>query len=478
MFAPRPRSEARPALGLRAPREARGLFGLALAPSLALALALAGGCDGEERRRASSRAPAAPADGEGAQPATADAPHPHDPASDDPASDDPASDDPASDDPASDEPASDDPASDDPASDDPASDVPAPGELGGCTLSAPRRWLEGAPPRGTLALRLAGDAGEAAGLLAVAHGGAVRTVRVGDDGPAGSSHPFDLEGAAALFALERVGGGHVLLARGACPESAHCLLARRLDARGAPSGATVAAALPAPLRTARRAAAGARLYLAWSTEGGHRALDLFTVAGDGLGRARRTLGDEPPSEELPTEILGLAAAEGPAGWAVVWRRGAPEDARSRVYLTTERTNVALEALHEVLVIDALAFDGRALALVAGFEFSRPHFLRLAPGAAAPTEARALAAGEPLPPPFEDHVRAALELDGEGLWLRRSDAAGDPVGAPLRVAPPGVGAATVARAGEGFAVAWIDPATETVRARRVRCAEPSALPEAR
>lgn len=335
-------------------------------------------------------------------------------------------------------------------------------EATGCTLGEPRTWLADAGPRDTLALHL--DAGD--GLLAIGARDAVRVARLRDGAVAGEPRAVPLEGARRLFALEALGEGVAVVALGACPESAHCLLARRLDADGHARGEPIAAALPAPLRTARRAAAGNRLYVAWSAEDGHRGLDLFTALGGGLGRARRPLGDAPAEAELPTEILGAAASD--EGWVVVWRRGAPEDARSRVFVTTERASPAVEALHEALVIDAIAFDGEHVTLVAGFEFSRPHVLRLTPGATEPGDARTLAADAPVPAPFAERVRAALEVDDEGLWLRRSDAAGDPLGPPVHVAGGPVGAATVARVGDRFEVAWVDPEAGAVRARTVAC----------
>lgn len=347
---------------------------------------------------------------------------------------------------------------------------PSRDEVDECARSPRETWLEGAPARGTIALAIARGGTE--GLLAVAdRQGEVRLRAAHLGGALGPVQTIELGGADALFALEPLGVGYLLLARGSCAGAADCLLAQRLDARGARAGAPRFVRLPRSLRTARRAAAGDHLYVAWSAEGGHSGLEDFTIEGGELRVGRHPLDEQPASEELPTEVLGLAASADE--WATVWRRGAPEDARSRVYLTSrnataERTSAALEALHDVLVIDAIAFDGRDVVLVASFEFSRPHFFRLNPTSNDPLEARAIEAGRAPPSPFADRLRATLDVDGEGLWLRRTTAASDPRGEPLLLARRPVGSATVARTGRTFVVAWLDPERREVRARRLTC----------
>src|SRR5690606_20800023 len=118
------------------------------------------------------------------------------------------------------------------------------------------------------------------------------------------------------------------------------------------------------------------LFFAWSTTGGHRALERFTLEPDGsIAHAHVALGEEPASAESPVEILALAA-EGDR-FAAIWRRGPTEDVRSEVYLTTSASHRDVHALHEALAIDSIAFAGDELALIATFEFSRPHLVRIA-----------------------------------------------------------------------------------------------------
>ena len=343
----------------------------------------------------------------------------------------------------------------------PPPDEPAPED--GCELDAPITWLEDAGDARSIALELQADGG----LVVIAgEQGKLRSRALDGEGAArGDTHPLELPGVRGLVALARIGDETLLVARGSCAESADCLLARALDRDGQMLDELVSAALPAALRTHRRASADGRLYLAWSTEGGARGLDLFTWTNGRLGRARRPLGPEPASAELPTEILGLAADEG-GRWAALWRRGAQEDTRSATYLTTDEAHQRVEALREALVVEAMEQHGREVVLVAGFEFSRPHLIRIAGGASEPLEAHELAASERLPAPFADRVRAELDIDARGLWLRRRDGAGDPIGAPTGVTEGRVAGATVSRVGERVWVAWIEG--DRVLARSIRC----------
>ncbi|MFK7990408.1 MAG: hypothetical protein AB8I08_30580 [Sandaracinaceae bacterium] len=333
---------------------------------------------------------------------------------------------------------------------------PAPPE---CPLEDVPLDFRSASETSTLALTLH-DSG---GALAIGDGEAVRFVPLAADGTAsGTAVPVPLRG--SLLALEAVGDDanpYVIVTRGPCAESAHCLTARRVN-EAAPE-ATVSAPLPAALVTTRRAVADSRLHLAWSAEGGERGLETFVVA-PALGRIRRALGPEPADAELPVEILGLAA-EGER-FAVLTRRGAGEDRRSRVTLTSNDHHAELEALEEVLVVEAMEFDGANVALVAGFEMSRPHLLELEPGQEEPRHASEIAVGD-VPDRFADRVRAALLQDEDGLHLRRRDAAGDVIGERVTVVEGRVRVGTVARRGEAFLVAWLDGEGE-LGARWVRC----------
>lgn len=331
-----------------------------------------------------------------------------------------------------------------------------------CALGEPEVVIDGARERGSLAVAPSREGA----LVVLASGGELVTRALSGQGrPRGAQRRAPVRGLDALLALEPRGERHLLIGRGSCPESAHCLLAIALD-RGAPLGAPVAAALPEPIRTLRRAASRAEdapVFLAWSTTGGHRGLERFVLDG-GLGRARVPLGTEPASEEAPVEILGLAA-DGDR-WAAVWRRGPTEAVQSSVLLTDASAHVAVDALHDALAIDAIELSGDALALIATFEFSRPHHVRLRLGRPEPEHARELAAGAPLPAPFEARERAELEHDDQGLWLRRRDAAGDPVGSRVLLAAGAVESAAVARLEGALLVAWQE--TGSVRARTVRC----------
>lgn len=315
---------------------------------------------------------------------------------------------------------------------------------------------------GTLALSL--DAG--GGLAVALHQGTLTARRLSPEGRAvGEMRNVALPGATALLALERRGPGYMVLSRGPCEARAHCVIAAMLDAEGGSLGEPLAVPLPEAIRTSRRALSDEALFFAWSTLGGHRAVERFEVSARGtLTHVRFALGDAPPSEESPVEILGLAA-DGDA-FAALWRSGPMEDLRSEVFLTSATTHREVHALHEALALDAIALSGETLSLVATFEFSRPHFLRIRVGEEEPDLARELAHGAPVPDPFSERERGALEVDERGLWLRRRTAAGDPIGAGVRVAEGRIASAALARRGDLFVAGW--RAGGVVEGRSVRC----------
>lgn len=332
----------------------------------------------------------------------------------------------------------------------------AEGPPGPCELEAPTVWLEDVGDRITLAAR--------PDLVVAMDDAGFATSRALDGGGAqGEAEAFRVEGGRALLGLEPAGEGALLLALGSCAGEAHCLIARRVRPLD-PSESRRIAPLPGPLRTQRRTATSRRVYFAWTAEGGHAGLEIFTLDGDGLGRVRTPLGDARASDDHPAELLGLAAAGD--SWAALWRRGALESADSEVFLTTDVGHRHVEALHDALALDAMARDNREVALVATFEFSRPHFLRLDPRRDEPLAARELGPDDTVPAPLTDHERAFLDVDQEGVWLHRQSAAGDPLHAPTRVTEAR-GVATLTRLVDArYAVAWHEGGD--VRARVVDC----------
>ncbi|HEY8432302.1 MAG TPA: hypothetical protein VIL20_28210 [Sandaracinaceae bacterium] len=341
---------------------------------------------------------------------------------------------------------------------DPSPAVRAEPEPSGCELGEPVTWLERAHARGSLAVAPSDEGA----LVVLAAGGELAVRELSADGRPRSPARHAPLSVGAILALEPVGAHHVLVARGPCEGSAHCLHALALEG-GAPAGPPVTVPLPDPIRTFRRASTGRSVLVAWSTASGHRGLERFALGAE-LSHVRAALGTEPASEESPVEILGLAA-DGDR-FAVVWRRGPTEDVRSQVFVTSASSHADVHALHHAVALDAVALDGETLDLIATFEYSRPHHLRLRLGADEPEHARAIGRGAPIPAPFAERERAELDADARGLWLRRSDAAGDPVGGRIRVAPGRIESAALARVGGALLVAW--QADGEVRGRLVRC----------
>ena len=278
-------------------------------------------------------------------------------------------------------------------------------------------------------------------------------------GPQGERSEAREGRARRLLGVGAVGGRALVVAEGSCEDTAHCLLA--IDPSS--GGATLVTPLPGAILTSRRAVTTDAFFLAWSARGGTRGLERWTRDAAGLSHESLPLGDEVASPEAPTEILALAA-EGPR-FSVVWRRGPAEDAQSHVFLTSESAHLAIELLHDTLTVESIALGGDWLGLVAAFEFSRPCFVRL--GAGEP-ELRPLPVGTSPPEPIGARVRAELDIDGRGLWLRRRSAAGDAIGEPFPVVSGAVETATVERRGDAFFVAWATPDHRIV-GRQARCA---------
>lgn len=340
----------------------------------------------------------------------------------------------------------------------------APSIEGGCTLDAPHTWLRDAGGRGAIALGVEGDRR----LVVFASERELRARAVSPDGsPRGSERRVPAPGTEGLVVLEPRGARQLLVARGACDEGAHCLVARVLSDDGL-VGEPRSIPLPGPIRTLRRAAsegATAPLFVAWSSAGGERGLERYAIDDEGaLDHARIALGSEPASDEQPIEILGLAAER--ERFAAIFRRGPTEDARSRVFLATRDDHRELAVLHESLAIDAIALEGDVLSLITTFEFSRPHYVRIRLGEDEPLEAHELADDAPIAAPLADRERAELDVDARGLWLRRRSPAGYPRGARVRIASGLVGSAAIARTSDGLLVGWL--ADGAVHGRVVRC----------
>lgn len=262
-----------------------------------------------------------------------------------------------------------------------------------------------------------------------------------------------------LLAVGGLGGRAIVLAEGSCEDSAHCLIAIDPGSERDP----LTTALPGPIQTSRRAFTDDAFFIAWSAAGGTRGVERWTRNGADLSHESLPLGDEEASSETPTEILAMTARG--SSFFVVWRRGAAEDARSHVFLTSESTHAASEVLHDALTIESIALGDDGLALVAGFEFSRPGFVHFGEGEPLIVP---LPVGVAAPEPIGERVRAELDIDDRGLWLRRRSAAGDAVGEPSLVVAGPVEMATVERRTDAFFVAWATPDHRIV-GRAARCA---------
>ncbi|MFO0681852.1 MAG: hypothetical protein U0234_07375 [Sandaracinus sp.] len=285
---------------------------------------------------------------------------------------------------------------------------------------------------------------------------------------------LELADAPALFALEAVATDRfVALTLGSCSiggRASPCVHALAID-----TGETLRALpartipLPAPIRTSRVLGASGTLYFAHSHQGAAPALERLSPGASELAVSTVPLGSGDPSlASEPTEILGIAASGG--SFAVLWRRGASEDAASAVLLSTHIDEHQVAALHDALVVESMAWLAGSLSIVVSLEFARPSYLRMGADGEIRTEPAPLRVGEEPPAPFAGRRVSVVRGEPGAYAVQIRDAAGDDVGAAIALAPS-VRRVDVARTGEGFAVASLEGAEgqpPSVAIRRITC----------
>lgn len=292
--------------------------------------------------------------------------------------------------------------------------------------------------------------------------------------------PIELPGADALLALEPIDGERfVAIGRAPCAETedtsaaSRCLAARVIGADAHALSAVETLALPSPMRSVRVDASGDSVWIARASPGSQPALDRLAAGESSLAITTRALGEGIDVSEEPTEILGLAVSGG--SWAVIWRHGATEDARSGVLLSTQLDEHQVEALHEALVLDSFQWYAGALSAIAAFEFARPSFVRLGADGEVRGGPRPLPPGEPLPQPFRSRRVAAIVGTGANAAVEVRDGAGDAI-AP-RVSIAGALRADVARDGDAFVLALARREDDGVAivTRELRCESTTSAP---
>jgi hypothetical protein len=270
---------------------------------------------------------------------------------------------------------------------------------------------------------------------------------------------LELPDASALFALEAAAPAHfVALTLGTCTTDGHaspCVHALGIDTSEGHIAlhGTRTVLLPAPLRSSRVLAASDSLYFAHAHQHAGPVLDRIGFGADDLSVVSQPLGQGDPALEVePTEILGMTASGG--GYAVLWRRGASEDAASAVVLTTQLDEHQVSALHDALVVESMAWLAGSLSIVVSLEFARPSYVRLGADGEMRGPAMTLRFGEEPPAPFGGR-RVALVRGGPGtLSIQVRDGAGDEVGEAIALDPTAQRADT-ARSEHGFHVVTAD-----------------------
>lgn len=286
---------------------------------------------------------------------------------------------------------------------------------------------------------------------------------------------LELADAAALFALEAVATDRfVALTLGSCSIdgiASPCVHALAIDTSGTTPTALPSRTIPlaAPIRTSRVLGASGTLYFAHSHQGAAPALERLSPSATALAVSTLPLGSGDPSlASEPTEILGIAASGG--SFAVLWRRGASEDAASAVLLSTHIDEHQVAALHDALVVESMAWLAGSLSIVVSLEFARPSYLRMGADGEVRTEPAPLRVGEEPPAPFAGRRVSVVRGEPGAYAIQIRDAAGDDVGAAIAL-PASVRRVDVARTEGGFAVASLEgPEGEapSVAIRRITC----------
>ncbi len=267
-----------------------------------------------------------------------------------------------------------------------------------------------------------------------------------------SPSALTLPGADEIFAIEAIDGDRfIVMTNARCPEASttpRCLRARLLGADARALSEEIVIPLPEPLRTFRVDASGDAVWIARTSAHSRPKLDMLFASREGsLSVLTRTLGDARALDE-PTEILGLAVSSG--SYAVLYRRGATEDARSAVVLGTSVREREIEPLHDALVLESFDWSSGSLAAIAAFEFQRPIFLRWGPDGRIRGEARSVLPGEELPAPFTNRRTAIIHGAGPSMSIEVRDGAGDAIAAPVPI--ENAMHADIARNGDEFIVA--------------------------
>lgn len=211
----------------------------------------------------------------------------------------------------------------------------------------------------------------------------------------------------------------------------------------------------------RRSASDEAALVAYTGAEGPVRIALVEVAQDRPMLRSLASGDAP--DGLSREVLG--ADLGVDGPLVLFRRGAPEDARGGVVMVTERGAHELEALADMGLLEQLVRSGEQAIVLASFEFDRPHAFRFALDGT-PLESTRLAGSE-RPAFVPVRPRADVDADAHGIELRIRDAAGD-VLRNIRI-PRSAGRTppALARDGHDFLVATTDSARDGWGVRVVR-----------
>jgi hypothetical protein len=282
---------------------------------------------------------------------------------------------------------------------------------------------------------------------------------------------IELDGAATLFALEAATATHFLaLTLGQCTVDGHAspcahAVAIETSADAITTHGTRTVLFPAPLRSSRIVAASDAVYYAHTHQGAPPAMHRFTNLGGDLAVVSTPLGQgDPALATEPCEILGLTASGG--SYAVLWRRGATEDAASSVMLTTQLDEHQIASLHDALVVESMAWLAGSLSVVVSLEFARPSYVRLGADGELRGPAELLRFGEAPPAPFTTDRTALVRGSAGELTIRVRNAAGDAVGDPIPL-DPDVTHADVARIEGGFRVATLAQGGD-VALRTLRC----------
>jgi hypothetical protein len=256
-----------------------------------------------------------------------------------------------------------------------------------------------------------------------------------DGTPSGEVAAVELPGARSVHAVTALGDSLVVSTHDLCPDKKYffkCLHARALDTSGKPLGEVVTGVTKEWIRDEFHERIGPdEIWVLRSHMYVPPVIDSFT-AGEGGALRIETVATLGGADEL-SWAKGFAV-NGRHWYAVV-----ESELSSRALVSSGSPPRPLNWLSADTRILAFEWHEGGLVLLfapelAAGKIGRPRVALLGENGKLEAKPGKIGKGEPLPAPLAGRVEATVEKRGENLIFRRTDAAGDPIGGVVTIAP--------------------------------------------